>query len=89
MKTKFRTFGLPMGVALLAVGGAFASTVSSQSKSVLADRQGHIKVGSTCTPTQVTCSNVFNLQMCSDGSNILYDWNGTSCPLPLYKKVNP
>lgn len=77
-----------MVVALIAIAGAFASNLSSQDNSALVDRQGYIKDGDQCTPVSVTCSTIFNAMMCTSGSTILFDWNGESCPLPLYRKVN-
>lgn len=74
-----------MVVALVAIAGAFASNLSKQDNAALVDRQGHIRVGTQCLPTPVICTTDFG-PVCSDGTNILYDWNGSSCPMPLYRK---
>tara|TARA_R110000868_G_scaffold399620_3_gene673562 strand:+ start:742 stop:1005 length:264 start_codon:yes stop_codon:yes gene_type:complete len=87
MKKRIAKLAMPLAAILLAMGGAFAGT-SGENGDAVADRTGYIKNGVQCTPTAITCSTVFNPQQCSDGINQLYDLNGTSCPLPLYKKVN-
>lgn len=88
MKKRIAKFVLPVAAVVLAAGGAFAGTFSGEKDVAVADRIGYIRNGSQCTPTAVSCSTIFNPQQCSDGTNQLYDYNGTSCPLPLYKKVN-
>jgi hypothetical protein len=88
MKTKIKKIVLPMVVALVAIAGAFASNLSNQSTTATAlnDRQGYVRQGTVCTPTAVVCSTIFHPMLCTDGANILYDWNGTACPTPLRYK---
>lgn len=87
MKTEIKKFGIPFGVIAFAVAGAFASNLPQKNDASLVDRNGYRLVGEICSPTTITCSTIFNLVMCKDVSNNqLYDWNGTSCPDPLYHK---
>ncbi len=76
-----------MVVALIAIVGAFASNQSLQDKVALVDRIGYTKDGNNCIPTAVVCSNIFNPQLCTSGATILFDWNGTDCVMPLYRKI--
>ncbi len=87
MKTKIRKFVLPMVVALIAIAGAFASNQSRQDKAALADRIGHVKVGLDCIPTSIICTTIENPQMCTSGATVLFNLEGTACPLPLYRKL--
>lgn len=76
-----------MFVVVIAIAGAFASNRSNQSEKALVDRLGYIKSGEICTPTTVMCSTDFHENLCSDGVNFLFDWNGTSCEEALYRRV--
>lgn len=88
MKTKFKKFSISLGIALIAIAGAFASKVSAENNARLIDREGYyLNEDDVCTPSGITCSTVFNTQMCSTaGHAVLFDWNGTSCAVPLYYK---
>jgi hypothetical protein len=87
METKIKKIGFPIAVALIAVAGAFAGNLSSNDNSSLADKVGYRLVGTVCTATSVTCSDIESPIMCTDiNSNQLYDLNGTSCPTELYHK---
>lgn len=87
MKTIFKKSRISIVIALIAVAGAFATNLSAENNAVV-DRQGYyLNANDVCTPSNVICSTVFNTQMCSDaGHSILFDWNGTSCAVPLYYK---
>lgn len=85
MESKIKKNALPILVILLAIVGAFASNLSKQDNANLLDRQGYIRVGIVCTPTTIICSAAGG-SLCNNGVDILYDWNGTSCPVQLYKK---
>lgn len=88
MKTKIKKIVLPMVVALIAIAGAFASSVSKQDDAALMDRVGYRLQGAVCVPTSVICTTIANPTTCTDGVNILRDWNGTSCPTALFHKFN-
>lgn len=81
---------LPILAIAIATGAAFASAPSAKSGAALVDRTGYTRTSVTnCTPTPITCSTEFNIQMCTNGSATLYDWNGTSCPSALFHKPQP
>lgn len=86
MKAKIKKFVLPLVIAVMAIAGAFATNLSATSDIAIADRQAYVKVGKACVATAITCSSIFSIQLCTDGANTLYDWNGTSCPMALYQK---
>lgn len=79
---------MPLAIALIAVIGAFASNTNSQKDAAYADKFGYRKVGNNCVPTTTLCSTIEIKFLCTDGSNILYEWNGTSCPDVLYHKMD-
>lgn len=85
MKTKIKKIILPMIIVLIAIAGSFASNQSKKENTMLADRIGYIRIGTLCVPTSVICTTNLG-PLCTDGTNILYDWNGTDCALPLYRK---
>lgn len=87
MKTKIKKIVLPMVVALIAIAGAFASNLSSKDSTALVDRIGYVRSGVTCTPSAKTCTTDMNPFICTNAEGILYDWNGTACPLHLYEKL--
>lgn len=88
MKTKIKKIIMPMLIAIIAIASAFANNQSHQDDSALVDKIGFIRVGMECTSTPIVCSTIPNPFVCSDGINpILYDWNGTGCPLNLYRKI--
>lgn len=75
-----------MVVVSIAIAGAFASNLSHKVDNQLTDRIGHVKVEKVCVPTNVICGDIY-VQLCTSGSTILYDFNGTDCPIPLYRKM--
>lgn len=90
MKKHFANFVMPLAAITMAVGGAFAGTYSGQKDGAVVDRIGYIKNGIDCIQTSVLCSTDSQQPMCKDSAgNILYDFNGTTCPLHLYQRVNP
>ncbi len=83
---KIKKIVLPMVVVSIAIAGAFASNLSHKVDNQLTDRIGYVKLGEVCIATNVICTDVF-VQLCTSGSSILYDLNGTDCPIPLYRKI--
>jgi hypothetical protein len=88
MKTKVKKFVLLLGVVIIAISGAFANSISRQDKTALMDRIGFLNLNGNCFPTSIVCSVDFSPYICTDGINMLYDWNGTACPLVLYRKMD-
>lgn len=85
MKAMIKKLALPVGVFAVAIAGAFASNLSKQP----ADpnhRDGYKLVDQQCIKTELKCTVVNTGQMCEDSSfNQLYEWNGTTCGIELYK----
>lgn len=86
MKTKIKKIVLPMAITLVAIAGAFASNLTRQDKAAMADRIGHVKVGIDCIPTAIVCSNVFDPQLCTSGTTVLFELEGSACPMPLFRR---
>ena len=87
MKTEIKKFAIPFATVAFALASAFAGNTTAKSGTALADPNGYRLVSGVCTETSKVCSRTFNPIMCKDiANNQLYDWNGTSCPDPLYHK---
>lgn len=88
MKNKIKKIILQLVVVMVAVVGAFANNLSYQNYTALVDRQGYAHLNFMCIPTTIICSTDPAPFICTDGTYLLYDWNGTTCSLFLYKKMN-
>lgn len=89
MKTRIKKAMLPLVVAIMAIAGAFASNYSVvEDNATLMDRPGYRLQGTVCVNASITCTTITSTVLCTDGSNTLYDWNGTSCPTALFHKFN-
>lgn len=87
MKTKIRKFVIPMVVALVAIAGAFASNLSQKDDTTaIMDKPGYLFQGAACVKTATICSTIQNSKLCTVGGHNLFEWNGTSCPINLYRK---